>query len=207
VLDLDARVHLHEEVVVALDDALEGRHRVEASPRRTLALGLHARERTRSPLRAGLARLAGRARSASATSSSFVSETSTSFCSCICTEQSRPPSERHHSPLPMSWISLWRVRSMLSSIRKFRFEPARDLDSENTSRRRATCSGFATALALAAAAADVLEADAMRRVVAPDPRADPLGLPAGPRFRRSRLLVAGLSSAWHSPRAIRSRES
>ena len=62
-------------------------------------------------------------RSISVSSSSLVSDTSTSFCSCICTEQSRPPSDTHHSPFPISCISLWRVVSRLSSTRKFRFEP------------------------------------------------------------------------------------
>jgi hypothetical protein len=72
--------------------------------------------------------------SSSTASSSSVSESSRSFCSCICTEQSRPPRETHHSPLPMSWISLWRVVSMLSSMRKFRLLPgAITLDSARMS--------------------------------------------------------------------------
>jgi hypothetical protein len=45
VLDLDARVHLHEEVLVALDDRLEGRDAVEADRgAEALGLCLHARE-------------------------------------------------------------------------------------------------------------------------------------------------------------------
>ena len=61
VLDLDACVHLHEEVVEALDDALEGGDRVEAGRgAEALALRLHARERALVAAQ-DLARLAARA--------------------------------------------------------------------------------------------------------------------------------------------------
>ena len=61
VLDLDPRVHLHEEVVEALDDALEGGDAVEPGRlAEALALGLHARERAAVALE-DLARLAARA--------------------------------------------------------------------------------------------------------------------------------------------------
>ena len=56
--------------------------------------------------------------------SSAVTETSNSFCSCICSEQSRPPSASVHSPLPKTCISWWRVVSMFNSIRMFLFSPA-----------------------------------------------------------------------------------
>ena len=85
------------------------------------ALGLAppcARARRGRPRARAPWRVAGGARawSIAARRPSCVIETSTSFCSCICSEQSRPPSETHHSPLPRIWISLWRVCSMLSSM-------------------------------------------------------------------------------------------
>ncbi len=58
-----------------------------------------------------------------ATRSSWMTETSNSFCSCICNEQSRPPSVVHHSPLPTTWISWWRVVSIFISIRTFLLSP------------------------------------------------------------------------------------
>ena len=63
VLDLDAGVHLHEEVTVALDDALEGRRRVEPDGgAEALRLGLHLAQHAKVRFeRLGLAGLAGRA--------------------------------------------------------------------------------------------------------------------------------------------------
>jgi hypothetical protein len=80
--------------------------------------------------------------------------------------------------LPISWISLWRVLSRFSSIRKFRFEPAGStFDSASTSITAARPARARDhALTLAAAAADVLEADPVARVLAPDRAALVLGL-------------------------------
>ena len=114
-----------------------------ASPKRSPSLSMRASVPL-SPSR--ISRVLPLASAISASSSSWVSDTSTSFCSCICTEQSRPPSDTHQRPLPISWISLWRVLSRLSSIRKFRFEPGGStFDSASTSiTAAATCSGRAT---------------------------------------------------------------
>ena len=54
---------------------------------------------------------------------STVTETSNSFCSCICKEQSRPPMDIHHWPLPITCISWWRVVSMFSSTKTFLLSP------------------------------------------------------------------------------------
>ena len=61
--------------------------------------------------------------SAASSSDSRVTDTSNSFCSCICSEQSRPPSVIHQSPLPITWISWCRVDSILSSTRTFLLSP------------------------------------------------------------------------------------
>ena len=63
------------------------------------------------------------ARASSAARPSSVSDTSSNFCSCICTEQSRPPSDTHQSALPSNWISKCRVFSMLSSSSTFLSSP------------------------------------------------------------------------------------
>ena len=139
-----------------------------AVPKRSASSSMRASTRE-----VGLERLApssscprrGPARSRRA-SPSCVTETSTSFCSCICSEQSRPPSEMHHSPLPRIWISLWRVCSMLSSSSMFLLSPTPvAFTSSSTSRTSAgTCGGVVEdALALAAAAADRLQAEAPAR--------------------------------------------
>ena len=115
-----------------------------------------------------------------ATSPSCVTETSSSFCSCICSEQSRPPSVMHHSPLPSSWISLWRVCSMLSSIRTFLLSPTPvALTSLRTSRTRAGASALAAAMSLSAALASVSSEPPRMRCPLPPP--PPMAL------RRTRL--------------------
>jgi hypothetical protein len=96
-------------------------------------------------------------------------------------EQSRPPSETHHCPLPRSWISLCRVSSMLSSRTMFLSSPTPAAFTSERISRTAPGAAFAAharhsdarglsldaredALALAAAAADRLEAHALARV-------------------------------------------
>jgi hypothetical protein len=152
-------------VPLAVDDALERRRGVELDGgAEALGLGLHATrtgevalERLRLRSVAVGARLRDRVLEASC-----VTDTSTSFCSCICSEQSRPPSDTHHSPLPRIWISLCRVCSMLSSSRCSccRRQPVA-FTSARTSRARGRHQGGVAedALPLAAAAADRLQAE------------------------------------------------
>ena len=168
--------------------------RPTASPKRAPSFSIRSSV-PRSPSR--ISRVLPLASAISVSSSSRVSDTSTSFCSCICTEQSRPPSETHQRPLPISWISLWRVLSRFSSIRKFRFEPAGStFDSASTSITAAAhlLRARDDALALPAAAADVLEADPVARVLAPDRAALELGLRLEllDRDQLDELRVAGL---------------
>ena len=123
-----------------------------------------------------------------AVSPSCVTEISSSFCSCICSEQSRPPSETHHLPLPRSWISLWRVCSMLSSMRTFLLSPTPvALTSFSTSRTSVGASAAASSMSFASGALAV-------RSVPPRMRC-PLPPPPPIAFRRTRVPGCFLKSS------------
>ena len=99
--------------------------RPTASPKRSDSSSIASRVAW-SPrsTRASSSRSADSAATAAAASDSRVTDTSSSFCSCICREQSRPPIARVHSPLPMTCISWCRVVSMFSSTSTFLLSPS-----------------------------------------------------------------------------------
>ena len=132
---------------------VDAESRPTAAPKRAASSSMRFRiSRSVASALASAARPAFLAASMAAESPSCVTEISSSFCSCICSEQSRPPSETHHLPLPTSWISLWRVCSMLSSTRTFLLSPTPfALTSFSTSRTIAGASAAASAMAFGSA--------------------------------------------------------
>ena len=142
-----------------------------ASPKRAASSSMRLRiSRSVASALASAARPALLADAMAAVSPSWVTEISSSFCSCICSEQSRPPMGTHHLPLPRSWISLWRVCSMLSSTRTFLLSPTPlAFTSFRTSRTMAGASAAASAMALASASFRVSSAPPRMRCPLPPP--------------------------------------
>ncbi len=152
-----------------------------ASPKRAASSSIRLRvSRSTASACASSFRPALSAFAMAAASPSCVTETSSSFCSCIWSEQSRPPSDTHHAPLPRSWISLCRVCSMLSSMRTFLLSPTPvAFTSERTSRTIAGASAAASATSFASGFAT-------ERRMPPRMRC-PLPPPPPMAFRRTRL--------------------
>ena len=127
VLDLDARVHLHEVVVVALDDALEGRRRIEPhGGAEALGLGLHAAQdrRGRSSSAFASAVRPSRSRARDGELELLLGHRDLEQLLLVHLQRAVAAAQRDAPlPLPITWISLWRVVSMLSSIRMFLLSP------------------------------------------------------------------------------------
>ena len=178
VLDLDARVHLHEEEVEARDDTLERRHRVEPGRRAEfLALGLHAGQ-VGAIADQRLARLPARA--ADLDVEQLLRERYLDELLLVHLHRAIAAAEGDTPIAVADQLDLVVARALDV-----------ELDEEVPVRARLDHLGLGAhvhdggrdlvglgdhALALAAAAADVLEADAVCRVVAPDRGADLLGL-------------------------------
>jgi hypothetical protein len=200
VLDLDAGVHFHEVVTIGLDDHLERRHAVELHRfAEGLALGLHAREHLAVVLeRVDAALLADLLRGLDVDGELLVGERDLDQLLLVHLHRAVAAAEREAPLAVADQLDLVVARGLDVELdQEVAVRTSRgDLGlGEDIHHRRAHLARLGDdALALAAAAADVLEAQAAALVVLPDLIAADrrFVLEVFDRHQLDELLVAGL---------------